>query len=96
MDSIKKHALLRIFDYMESDLLPSWFIKIRNISAELAIGLGSALVVLRYWLHGLMKAEHFDLALAVIIPFFLLTLVLSCSKAIDALKKINQQSEHGK
>jgi hypothetical protein len=87
--------LLNLVLTMEENL-PDWFLKARNISAELAIGFGSALVVLRYWLHDLMNQKQFDLALAIIIPFFLLTLVLSCSKAIDALKKINQQSNHGK
>lgn len=73
-------------------MLPSWFVRTRNISAELALGFGVALLVLQFWLKALMRIDHYEIALTIIIPLFLITLVLSCSKAIDVLKNLKQNN----
>lgn len=68
--------------------LPNWFILTKRIATELFIGFGTALAALQFWLKSLMKPEMFELAVSIIIPFFLTTLILSCSNAIEALKKV--------
>lgn len=89
---MKALALLLTFGLTMDENLPRWFTKTKNVSAELALGLGAALLSLQFWLRNLMKPEHYELALTIIIPLFLLTLVLSCSKGLDVLKGIKQQS----
>lgn len=68
--------------------LPRWFILTKKIATELFIGFATALCALQFWLRTLMRPDMFDLAVSIIIPFFLTTLILSCSNAIEALKKV--------
>jgi len=92
---MKAMVLLLNFIGTMEELFPRWFIITRNISAELALGLGAALLCLQFWLKSLMKPDQYELALTIIIPLFLVALVLSCSRAIEVLKNIKQQSNGG-